>query len=154
MASRPDGFLNVDLELGARSRAALAPLVEEFDRRMVSLWHGRIKSLYRAHYEVHLCARGVNATLHELAARIETLRGPARRAWNAAALRDFNIGVELERGVRNIELPLDDAAVRRVLALRGRIVFTAYQESAIQPRRRRPKKPKPLGSDTTRTSSS
>jgi hypothetical protein len=134
--------LNVDLEVGARTRAALAPLVEELDRCMVALWHGRIKSLYRAHYEVHACARGANATLHELATRLEALRGPARHAWNAAPFRDFNIGVELERGVRSIELALDDEAVRRVVALGGRIAFTAYQVVAMGPTKRlRVKKP-------------
>jgi hypothetical protein len=138
MAKRPDGFVNVDLEVGARTRAALAPLIEELEQ--YELWRGRIGRLYRAHYEVHLCP-GANATIHKLAAMIEALHGPARRAWNAAPFRDFNIGVELEPGVRNIELALDDETVRRVIALGGRIVFTAYQISAMQPLPRRPNKP-------------
>jgi hypothetical protein len=132
----PDGFLNVDLEVGARTRAALAPLLDAL--RMVELFRGRIGRLYRVHYEVHVCTRDASSTIDALADRIEALRPPARRAWNAAPMRDFNIGVELDRGVRNIELALDRDAVRRVIALGGRIVFTAYQVVAMQaPRRRR-----------------
>src|ERR1044071_9906564 len=136
MVNKPDGFLNVDLEVGARTRAVLTPLIDELDVKMVELWRGRIGSLYRAHYEVHLCG-DANATINKIAATLEALRGPARRAWNAASLRDFNIGVELERGVRSIDLALDEDAVRRVVALGGRIAFTAYQVSAMQRPRRR-----------------
>jgi len=46
-------------------------------------------------------------------------------------MRDFNIGVELARGVRSIELAIDPDAIRRVAALGGRIAFTAYQTAAI-----------------------
>jgi hypothetical protein len=71
------------------------------------------------------------ATIHELASAIEALRGAARRSWREASVRDFNIGVELERGVKNIELALDPKATRRVVKLGGRIVFTAYQVAAM-----------------------
>jgi hypothetical protein len=46
-------------------------------------------------------------------------------------LRDFNVGVELEPGVRSIELAIDADAIRRVAALKGRIAFTAYQTAAM-----------------------
>lgn len=133
----PDGFLNVDLEVGARARDTLAPLVEAFEGVLFELYRGRIRGLYRAHYEVSGCVRNASATLHALAAAIEALSRRARRSWRSASLRDFNIGVELERGVRSIELALDPEAVRRVSALGGRLVFTAYQVAAIQPPRRR-----------------
>jgi hypothetical protein len=132
----PDGFLNVDLEIGARTHTQLAPLVEVLQSQLVELFHGRIDKLYRAHYEPNMCARDASSAIHALAASIEALNPPARRAWNAATLRDFNIGVQLERGVRCIELALDDDATRRVTALGGRIAFTAYQVAAMrQPRR-------------------
>jgi hypothetical protein len=127
-----DGFLNVDLEVGARTRAAIAPLFDAFDGKLFELYRGRMGRLYRGHFEVSGCARDANATLGELAAIIEALPRPARRAWNAAPVRDFNIGVELEHGVKSIELPLDREAVERVMALGGRIVFTAYQVAAMQ----------------------
>ena len=132
----PDGFLNVDLEVGARARAQLTPLVEALEGTLFELWRGRIRGLYRAHYEVSSCVRNASATLHALASAIDALTPRARRSWNAASLRDFNIGVELARGVKNIELALDPEAVSRVSALGGRIVFTAYQVAAMERRKR------------------
>lgn len=136
-----DGFLNVDLEVGARTRAALAPLLARLEGTMFELFRGRLRGLYRAHFEVNVCARDASATIRALADAIEALRPTARRAWNSAALRDFNVGVELARGVRNIELVVDEDAMQRVAALGGRIVITAYQEAAMRsvPRAKRTK---------------
>ncbi len=133
----PGGFLNVDLEVGARARAQLTPLVEALEGALFELWRGRIRGLYRAHYEVSGCVRNASAAIHTLASAIEALSPQARRSWHAASMRDFNIGVELARGVKNIELALDPEAVSRVSALGGRIVFTAYQVAAIEGRKRR-----------------
>lgn len=135
----PDGFLNVDLEIGARSRSRLAPLLDALDGQLFELFAGRIRSLYRVHFETQGCARDASATIRELVAVIEALGAPARRAWDAATLRDFNVGAELERGVRAIELAIEPDVVRQVAALGGRIVFTAYQVAAM----RRPVKAAP-----------
>jgi hypothetical protein len=135
MTMASDGFLNVDLEVGARTRAALAPLLAALESTMFELFRGRLRGLYRAHFEIHGCTRGASATIHSLADAIEALRPTARRAWNAAALRDFNVGVELARGVRDIELVVDADAVQRVATLGGRIVITAYQEAAMRSRK-------------------
>ena len=55
MMPKDDGFLNVDLEVGARNRALLAPLVEALHDTLFELFRGRIRGLYRAHYESHGC---------------------------------------------------------------------------------------------------
>jgi hypothetical protein len=135
MTMASDGFLNVDLEVGARTRVALAPLLDAIEGTMFELFRGRLRGLYRAHFEINGCARDASATIHSLADAIEALRPTARRAWRAAALRDFNVGVELARGVRNIEVTVDADAVQRVAALGGRIVITAYQEAAMRARK-------------------
>lgn len=128
-----NGFLNVDLEIGARTRAQLAPLIDALDGKLFELFRGRIGSLYRVHYEIRGPTESASATIHELAGAIEALPRPARRVWASASLRDFNVGVELERGVRS-----DPDAVHRIDKLGGRIVFTAYrgEESA----KRKPKR--------------
>jgi hypothetical protein len=128
----PTGFLNVDLEVAAPTRARLASLIDALQGgALFELFCGRIGRAYHAHYETSGCSPHASATIHELASAIEALRGNARRAWRDATVRDFNIGVELERGVRYIELGIDPAATRRVVALGGRIVFTAYQVAAM-----------------------
>jgi hypothetical protein len=131
-----DGFLNVDLEIGARTRSRIEPLIAAFEDTLFELFCGRLQGLYRAHYETKGCTRDANATIHELASVIEALKGPERRAWDGALVRDFNVGVELARGVRSIELAVDPEALERIVALGGRIAFTAYQAAAI-PRAKR-----------------
>ena len=128
---KSDGFLNVDLEISARTRAVLAPLIDALDGTLFELYRGRLGHAYHVHYEVRGCARSASTTIHELAAKIEALGPAARRAWKAATLRDFNVGVELERGVKAIELAIDREASRRIVELGGRLVFTAYQVSAM-----------------------
>ena len=129
------GFLNVDLEIGARTSGQLAPLLDAFEGKLFELFRGRIRGIYRAHYESIGCGRDASTTIRALVATIEALDRAARRAWNAAAMRDFNIGVELARGVRSVELVLDHDVIEQVAALGGRIAFTAYNEAAI-PRQR------------------
>ena len=128
----PTGFLNVDLEVGARTRAVLDPLTEALRASMSEIFHGRIRGLFRGHYEISSPRHDPSHRIHALASVIEQLRGPARKAWNATTWRDFNVGVDLERGVRSVELAIDADAVRRVAALGGRIAFTAYQVAAIK----------------------
>lgn len=142
VGAKEDGFCNVDLEIGARSRALLAPIMEQFEGQLLEMHTGRIRGLYRAHYESagRSSIRGrrrCNPTtvIHELADVIEGLTATARRAWKAAALRDFNVGVEVARGVWGAEHVIEPDAVCRVAALRGRIVFTVYQPT---PSRQRP----------------
>ncbi len=131
-----DGFLNVDLEVGARTRGKLAPLIDALDGTLFELFRGRLHGLYRVHYEIAACTSDASSAIDALAAAIEALDAPARRAWDDAALRDFNVGVELARGVRSIELAIDAGAIRRVASLGGRIAFTAYQVAAMARRRR------------------
>lgn len=126
------GFLNVDLEIAAHSSAVLLPLVDAFSNTLVELFRGSMLGLYRVHYEASGCGRDANETIHALAAAIDALGAVERRAWDAATLRDFNIGVELPEGVRSVELAIDLDAVRRVAALGGRIAFTAYQAAAMR----------------------
>ena len=129
------GFLNVDLEVGARTRAALVPLLDAFETTLFTLFRGRIRGLYRAHYETKTCCRDASSTIHALATVIEAVGGPARRAWDGAAMRDFNVGIELARGVRSVELAIDPRAIGRVAALGGRIAVTAYQVVAMRAKR-------------------
>ena len=124
---KTDGYLNVDLEIGARTLARLAPLLEAFDGKLIELFRGRIRSLYRAHYESRLQSSNPSATIRQLVAVIEGLSRPARNAWDAAEMRDFNVGVELASGVHHVELAIDPDAIRQVARLGGRIAFTTYR---------------------------
>ena len=130
-----EGFLNVDLEVGARTRAQLAPLIEQLTGELFEMFLGRLRGLYRAHYESSRMSSGrydATTVIHELADAVAGLNASGRRAWNAAAMRDFNVGVEIARGVWMSEHAIEADAVRRVADLGGRIVFTAYQDAAVR----------------------
>jgi hypothetical protein len=133
--------LNVDLEIGARTRAELAPLIEALEGKLFELFRGRIGGLYRMHYEVSGPNAGADATIRALVAAIDALPPTARRAWANAAMRDFNVGVELASGERCVELAIDAETVQRVAALAGRIAFTAYPAAPMAaPRKKRAKR--------------
>lgn len=134
---RANGFLNVDLEIGARTRARLAPLVDVLEDKLVELHRGRIRDLYRVHYENSECNTDASAAILRLVAVVEALKRPARDTWDAAIMRDFNIGIELAPGVRKVELAIEPDAARRVIALGGRIAVTAYQVAAMPSLRRK-----------------
>lgn len=126
------GFLNVDLEIGVPTRAALAPLIDELRTRMLELYCGRIRSLYRAHYEARRCAATADKTINEIAATLEAMTPAARRAWNRASMRELNIGVELDHGIRSVELGIRGSTLQRVVSLGATIAFTAYQVAAMR----------------------
>jgi hypothetical protein len=82
---------------------------------------------------VRCCSRDGSAAntaftrvIQELGDVIEAFPRSARRAWNDAVVRDFNIGVELAPGANSVELAIAADAVKRVATLGGRISFTAY----------------------------
>jgi len=134
VVANDDAFLNVDLHIGARTRAQLAPLIEVLDSELFEMFVGRIRGLYHAHYEScgpssiegRLRRRNASVVIHELADVVEGLNASARRAWKAAAVRDFNVGVEVARGAWATAHTVEADAVRRVAALRARLVFTTY----------------------------
>jgi hypothetical protein len=119
--AKEDGFLNVDLQIGARTRAQLALLIEVLNSELFEMFVGRIRGLYHAHYETcgpssiegRLRSRNATVVIHELADVIEGLNASARRAWSAAAIRDFNVGVEVARGVWTVAHTVEADAVRR-----------------------------------------
>jgi hypothetical protein len=128
---KSNGFLNVDLEVGADKRAQLAPLLDAFDGKLLELFRGRLFGLYRAHFECNGRVTDASSTIRELVAVIDGLNPAARTAWDQATMRDFNVGIELAHGVKSVELAIDPDTVRHVAALGARIVVTAYQVAAI-----------------------
>ena len=79
-----DCFRNVDLEVRALSRTQLGPLGDVLQCKLFELFRGRIRGLYRVHYEVSACGHDASASIRELAAVIEGLNRSEWRAWDAA----------------------------------------------------------------------
>src|SRR3954447_18014893 len=85
-------FLNIDLEV--RSRKSLAPLVAAWPSSYQPLLTtGRANPRWLIVNPARI-ARTAEAALTDLLRQIEGLRGAARRSWNEAHRRVFDIGVE------------------------------------------------------------
>jgi hypothetical protein len=128
----PAHFLNVDLEIGSPS--SLAPLIEELatNRAVFELFVGRVRGLARAHYEVHSRNHTADTIARDLVRLVESLSRPARRCWDRARVRDFNIGIQSSTTTtpHMLELPVEAKTVAAIAKLGGRIVVTVYAPAA------------------------
>ena len=119
------GFLNVDLEIF--SKRDLQPLMNALGEKVLILYSAREGRTYRAHLELARTTRTPDATIRAFCALIERLPKAAHYSWNQAKRRDFNIGVEAGRSVRQPhEFALSTETLKAVHRLGARIAFTVY----------------------------
>jgi hypothetical protein len=85
-------FLNVDLDI--YSKADLQPLVSALGKKVMVLYVGRVRQTHCALLEVAKITRTADATIRAFGSLIQALPKPERNLWNAAKIRDFNIGVQ------------------------------------------------------------
>jgi hypothetical protein len=119
-------FLNVDLEV--ISRTPLDPLVQAFGRKVDVLHVGPWGRRYGAHVEVAGSGYRGNADslIRRLATLIKALPQSARRLWDTAQSREFNVGIEAAAKSRTFELRLERETLMAVAGIAGRIVITVY----------------------------
>jgi hypothetical protein len=127
MTEEGTAFLNVDLDV--ISRASLEPLVRAFGRKVDVLYVGRRGRRYGAHVEV--AGSGgpgddADSLIRRLVALVEVLPRNARRLWNSAQSREFNIGIEAAAKSMALELRLEPETLAGVAGVAGRIVVTVY----------------------------
>jgi hypothetical protein len=117
-------FLNVDLDL--HSKFDLQPLVAAMGRKVLVLHIGRYKRTYRAHLELagSGLSESADSTVRRFCALIKTLPGAAFAVWNAAKVRDFNIGVQAGTQPNSYEIALAPETVSAVSEVNARIVLT------------------------------
>lgn len=85
-------FLNVDLEVA--SRTELRWLVEEFGADAVNLYCGPARGHFLATFEAPAGHRDPDSLIGHFCTLVENMPGAARRAWDAAFQRVFDIGYE------------------------------------------------------------
>jgi hypothetical protein len=117
-------FLNVDLDL--HSSRDLQALVTALGERVVVLYAGRIKRTHRVHLELAKITKTADATIRGFCALIKALPKVDRNLWNAAKVRDFNIGVQAGSKPHCSEFALATETIKVVYRLGARIVFTVY----------------------------
>jgi hypothetical protein len=117
-------FLNVDLDI--YSKADLQPLVAALGKKVMVLYVGRIKQTHSAHLELTKITKSADTTIRGFCSLIETLPRMERDLWNAAKVRDFNIGVQAGTEPLSTEFALATETLRAAHKLGARIIFTIY----------------------------
>src|SRR5262249_16438490 len=117
-------FLNVDLDVYAKS--SLSPLVEALGSKVVILHVGKERLRHVAHLELARSPSNAAAGIRAFVALVERLPPPARRHWNAAQSRCFNVGVQAGLNPHCQEFSLDAATLKAATRVGATIVFTVY----------------------------
>jgi hypothetical protein len=116
-------FLNVDVDV--RSRKPLEPLVAAFTDKVSLHYIGRQGRKYWAHFAPY-SPKSPEAAIRALAAMVGRLPGAARRLWDGADERVFDIGIQAGLRPHNGEYQLSDASVALIARLGGSIKVTVY----------------------------
>lgn len=126
-------FLNVDLDVSGRED--LSPLAKALRPAAFELYTGRARSGYQTHLE--LASRGsarltdADTAIRRFVKALTALPPRARRLWNRARQRDFNIGIQGGIQPYAFELPLRPETLQAVARLRARIVVTVYAREKV-----------------------
>ena len=125
-------FLNVDLDL--ESRASLEPILKAFDRKVVILHSARESRGFVARVELNRFAKDPDRAIRAFCRLLEALPIAARRRWNAARVRDFNVGVQAGMLPFSQEFALSPRTLAAVVRVRGRVVWTIYSPDPDPPK--------------------
>ena len=131
-------FLNVDLDIVSRNR--LDPLVAAFGQKVFVLHVSTQGPPYEAHLELqgsHWPKIEADAIITKFVALIGALPLRARRLWEGARAREFNIGIQAGLLPRAHELRLKARTLGAVAEVGGTIVITTYAPEGTPPPPRR-----------------
>jgi hypothetical protein len=134
-------FLNVDLDVF--SKVPLDPIVDAFGKKVFVLHAGKWGRRYSAHFELTDSGRGQQGDqlIRRFVELVKRLPRRARRLWNEADRREFNIGIEAAVRSQIFELRLQPRTLEAVARVGGRIVVTVYApERVLRRARGRPRR--------------
>jgi hypothetical protein len=117
-------FLNVDFDI--LSTAPLDAMVSAFGKSILTHYVGGERRRYEAHLSLASYPRTADAAIRRFAKLVERLPRPARRIWDEAHSRVFNIGVQAGFEPRSWELLVSQAAMAAVARVGGSIAVTVY----------------------------
>jgi hypothetical protein len=129
-------FLNVDLDVA--STQDLSPLVTALGRNVFDLFTGKMRRGYATHLELGAPPKDADWAIRKFVRLLTALPPAARRRWDNARQRDFNIGIQGGIAPHAVELGLRAETLHAVARLRARIVVTVY--AVDRPPRRRPRR--------------
>ncbi len=122
------------MDLDIESRSDLTQIIDALGEKVVVLHSGRVRGKHRVSLELGgpLSLERNDLTpdrcILAFSKLIERLPAPARRAWDRASLRRFNVGFQVSGGSAPdaFVAHLGAATVKRVTDLNGEITMTIY----------------------------
>jgi hypothetical protein len=129
-------FLNVDLDIWSRS--PLDRLTGAFDKKVCVLHVGREGRNFAAHLELASLPRDPDRLIRRFVALVENLPRAARRLWNQARIREFNLGVQAGTGPYSYELRLRPETLRAIARVDARFGVTVYGAAPSLPNGTKP----------------
>ena len=124
-------FLNVDLEV--RSPTDLQPLIDDLGEDVVNLHAGRVHDHHLATFEATVTG-DANHLIGYFCGLVDNLAPEARRSWDEAFSKVFDIGYEAGVGPKSYESDLQPETVAAVARVGAAIRVTIYPPSKA-PRR-------------------
>lgn len=126
---RPEesSFLNVDLDVEASFD--LAPLVEALGDRVSNMYTGPGAAGFETHLELSgelVMPASADVAIRGFVTLLTALPSSARKLWDDATKREFNIGIQGGVTPRAFELALDAATIADIARLGARIGVTVY----------------------------
>jgi hypothetical protein len=120
-------FLNVDLEV--RSPSDLKPLIDDLGEDVVNLHAGRVHDHFLATFEASISG-DANQLIEYLCHSIENLGPEARRSWDEASLKVFDVGYEAGVAPKSYESTLRPETIAAVARVGAAIRITVYPPSS------------------------
>ena len=117
-------FLNVDLDIW--SRRPLEPLVEALGKKILVHHVGKEGRRQGAHLSLSRCGQSADARTRALARLVEKLPKAARKLWDDATAREFNVGIQAGLTPFSHEIRLSAETLEMVARLGGSVVVTTY----------------------------
>jgi hypothetical protein len=116
--------LAVDVEVYSKTR--LASLVEAFGDRVFVQFEGRDGSRYLAALGISAWQLTEDQDIRRFVSMVRRLPPQARRLWDGAQSRTFDIGVQAGAAPPSSSFKLSAATIAAVASLGGRIAVTTY----------------------------
>jgi hypothetical protein len=125
------GFLNVDVDVF--SRTPLDALTAALGKQILINYVGREGRRYSAHFSLYH-PRSADAAIRRLARVIMKLPTRARRLWDQASKRVFNVGFQSGLRPHSLESEISSAAVEAAAGIRASIAVTIYAVQGASPK--------------------
>jgi hypothetical protein len=132
-------FLNVDVDV--RSSTPLEALVHALKGRISVHYVGRVGRSFHARFALS-GPRTAEVAVRRLAKLIDALPRAARKAWDGAKMRVFDVGFQGGMRPHSAEHDLSASAVAAVARLKGSIRVTLYVAPGVEARGRTTRMPR------------